>query len=60
MDRRITFFAGAAVLCAVLVLVAPADLRWVPEVVAGVYVVLAALTGLEDWLEGRRTRHREP
>ena len=60
MDRRVTFFAGAAVLCVLLIPVAPADLRWVPEVVAAVYFVLAALTGLEDGLENRRERSREP
>ena len=60
MNRRVTFFAGAAVLCILLIPVAPADLRWVPEAVAAVYVVLAGLTGLEDWLENRRERRREP
>ena len=60
MDRRVTFFAGAAIVCAVLIPVAPADLRWVPEAVSAVYIVLAALTGLESWLESRRDRRREP
>ena len=56
MSRRMTFFAGAAILCALLVPLAPADLRWVPVVVSAVYVVIAALTGLEDFLEARRDR----
>jgi hypothetical protein len=60
MDRRVTFFFGAAIVCAVLIPVAPPDLRWVPEAVAAVYFVLAALTGLESWLEIRRERRREP
>jgi hypothetical protein len=57
MSRRVVFFAGAALLCALLVPVSPADLRWVPMAVSAVYLVLAALTGLEDWSEERR-RHR--
>jgi putative exporter of polyketide antibiotics len=60
MSRRVMFFAGAALLCAFLVPVAPVELRWVPIGVSAVYFVLAALTGLEDWLESRRDRAREP
>jgi hypothetical protein len=60
MSRRVVFFVGAAVLCALLLPVAPADLWWVPVTVSAVYFVLAALTGLEDWLESRRGEHREP
>jgi hypothetical protein len=56
MSRRVTFFAIASLTCAVLSLVAPAGLRWVPECVAGVYAVLAGLTALEQWSEGRRRR----
>ena len=59
MSRRVTFFVIAAVTCAVLTLAAPADLRWVPEVVAVVYGVLAALTALEEWSTTRHHR-REP
>lgn len=58
MSRRVAFFAIAAVTCAVLTLATPADLRWVPEVVAVVYALLAALTALEQWSLGRE--HREP
>jgi hypothetical protein len=60
MSRRVVFFAGAALLCALLVPVSPADLRWVPITVSAVYVVIAALTGLEDWLEGRRRHNHHP
>jgi hypothetical protein len=56
MSRRVVFFVGAAVTCAALVLVAPADLRWVPAVVATVYGLLAALTALEEWSAGRQDR----
>jgi hypothetical protein len=59
MSRRVTFFVGAAVLCALLVPLAPADLRWVPMATSAVYVVIASLTGLEDWLEERRRIRRE-
>ena len=59
MSRRVTFFVIAAGTCAVLTFAAPADLRWVPVIVAGVYATLAALTALEEW---STTRHhgREP
>ena len=59
MDRRVSFFLIAAVTCAVLTFAAPADLRQVPIVVSGVYLVLAGLTALEQWSEGRRPP-REP
>ena len=59
MSRRVTFFVIAAVACAVLTFAAPADLRWVPEIVAGVYSLLAALTLLEEWSTARHHR-REP
>jgi hypothetical protein len=60
MSRRVTFFVGAALVCALLVPVSPADLRWVPIAVSAVYFVIAALTGIEDWLEERRRIRREP
>lgn len=59
MSRRVPFFLVAALVCGVLTFAAPADLRWVPEVVSGVYVVLAALTALEQWSDGRRRREPE-
>ena len=46
-DRRVAFFLVAAVVCALLTFASPPDLRWVPEVTAGVYLALAALSGLE-------------
>ncbi len=60
MERRITFFLGAALICGLLTFAAPADLRRVPIAVSAVYVVLAALTGLELVTEARRARRREP
>ena len=59
MSRRIGFFAIAALACAVLTPAAPSDLRWVPEVMAVVYGVLALLTALEAWSTAREHR-REP
>ena len=53
MDRRALFFLVAALACAVLYPVAPADLRWVTLVVSGVYVVLALLAALDAWSRGR-------
>ncbi len=46
-DRRLWFFLVAAMACALLIPAAPADLRWVPKMLAVVYVVLAALVALE-------------
>ena len=54
MDRRVSFFLIAALTCGLLTFVAPADLRAVPVVVAGVYLLLAAATALEQWSESRR------
>lgn len=59
MERRVPFFLVAALTCVLLTFAAPADFRWVPIVVAAVYVVLAAATALEQWTEARR-RQREP
>jgi hypothetical protein len=48
IDRRITFFLGAAVVCGAMTPLAPGDLRWVPIVTAVTYVVLAVLVALES------------
>ena len=47
-DKRLWFFLGAAAVCGLMVPLAPPDLRWVPEVTAVVYVVLAVLVGLDS------------
>ncbi len=52
-DRRLWFFLVAAAVCGLLVPATPGELRWVPEALAAVYVVLAALVALET-LSGRR------
>ena len=51
-DRRSVFFLGAAVAAALMVPLSEHDLRWVPEVVAVTYVVLAVLSFLD--FESRR------
>ena len=51
-DRRSVFFLGAAVVAAGMVPLSESDLRWVPEVVAVTYVVLAVLSFLD--FESRR------
>jgi hypothetical protein len=48
MDRRSRFFAGAALVCVVLIPVSDASLRWVPIIVSIAYAVLAVLSFL-DW-----------
>jgi uncharacterized membrane protein len=58
IDRRITFFLAAAAVCALMTLVAPSELRWVPIATAVAYVILAALVALES-LSGRSRREPE-
>jgi hypothetical protein len=53
MDRRALFFFVAAVLCGSLAFVIEEDLVWVPRTVAVVYVLLAAVSGL-DWRTNTR------
>jgi hypothetical protein len=51
-DRRSAFFLVAAVACVGMVPLSDADLRWVPELLAVTYVVLAVLSFLD--YESRR------
>jgi hypothetical protein len=55
MDRRAAFFLLAAALCAVMIPIAEADVRWVPELTAVTYVVLALASFLDF-----RSRRRDP
>ena len=55
IDRRVTFFLAAAVLCALMTPLAPGALRWVPVATAVTYGVLAVLVALES-LSGRPRR----
>ena len=52
MDRRALFFLGAAVSCIVLVPITPSNLRYVGVALCLVYVLLAAVSFLDD-----RSRH---
>ena len=54
MNRRMTFFGGAALVCLALSPVADAKFRWLPLLLAGVYATLALLVGLDAL--GRRQR----
>jgi len=53
MDQRALFFIVAAGLAALLAPVTDEKLRYVPEVVAVVYVILAAASYL-DWRTNKR------
>lgn len=53
MDRRAIFFLGAGTLVAVLIPETEGELRWVPTLLAAVYVVLAALSYF-DWRSNQR------
>jgi hypothetical protein len=53
LDRRALFFVLAAVACALLVPLAEPEHRWVAEVMAVVYVVLAAASALDAWSRSR-------
>lgn len=54
MDRRAVFFMCSAVVCVLLARVTPSDLRWVGNVMAIGYVVLAAASWL-DYASRRRS-----
>jgi hypothetical protein len=53
MDQRALFFFIAACAAGLLVPVIDDDLRYVPEIVAVVYVILAAASYL-DWRTNKR------
>ena len=54
--RRVLFFLGCAVLCAVLIPAALPEFRWVPEALSLTYVGLAVLSGLDT--VSRHRHHR--
>jgi hypothetical protein len=54
MDRRAVFFLCSALICTVLTLVTPSELRWVGNVMALGYAALAAASWL-DHLSRRRS-----
>jgi hypothetical protein len=56
MDRRITFFLGAAVACLLLVPLAEEKFRWVPIVTGVAYVLLAGAVALEQRSKRRDRR----
>jgi hypothetical protein len=47
MDRRALFFTGSAAVSALMIPLAPNDLRWVPAWLAIGYVALALLSMLD-------------
>jgi hypothetical protein len=53
MDRRAIFFLGAGALSAVLIPETDTELRWVPTLLALIYVVLAAASYF-DWRSNSR------
>jgi hypothetical protein len=53
-DRRALVFVIFAIVCAVLVPLAEAEHRWVPQVMAVTYLVLAAGSALDAWSRARR------
>lgn len=53
IDRRALFFAVFAVVCFVLVPIAEAKHRWVPEWLGIIYVVLAIASALDAWSRSR-------
>ena len=52
-DRRVQFFLVAALMCVLLYLPTPHDMRWVPLTLGSIYAVLAGLTALDRWSKGR-------
>ena len=59
-DRRVLFFAGAAVVSALLVPAAPRDFRWVCWVVAVTYIVLAVASALDSYSRSHTARAPHP
>jgi hypothetical protein len=53
MDRRAIFFLGAGAMSALLIPETDAELRWVPTLLALIYVVLAAASYF-DWRSNSR------
>jgi hypothetical protein len=53
MDRRALFFLAAGLVSGLLVPATASDLRWVPELVAATYLVLAVASYL-DWRTDNR------
>ena len=56
MDRRAVFFMCSAVVCVLLAGVTPHDLRWVGDVMAIAYAVLAAASWLDHASRRRSNR----
>lgn len=52
-DRRALFFALSAIVCFALIPLAEPKHRWVPEVTAIVYIVLAIASALDAWSRSR-------
>jgi hypothetical protein len=55
-DKRLWFFLAAGAVCGLMVPLAPPDLRWVPEVTAVTYDVLAVLVAIDSISRSRRSR----
>ena len=60
MDRRAVFFFGAAVVSALLVPITEQAQRWVPMMLAVVYVVLAVASWADKRTRMRGRRDRPP
>jgi hypothetical protein len=58
MDRRGIFFLVAAGVCVLLIPIAESGLRFVPEWLAGIYVVLALASFLDAYSTTRRGQAR--
>ena len=54
MDRRVTFFLGAAVACFLVSIVGDRAFRGVAVAVGCVYAVLSALVALDHWSRSHR------
>lgn len=56
MDRRAVFFLCSALVCAVLTLVTPSELRWVGNAMAIAYATLSAASWLDHSSRRRSNR----
>ena len=56
MDRRAVFFLCSALVCVALAFVTPSELRWVGNVMAAAYAVLATASWLDHSSRRRSSR----
>ena len=60
MDRRALFFAGAALVCAVLIPLTESAQRWLPVILSIVYALLSIASWADARTKARAGRSADP